>query len=130
MKFDWMTGEPMCSPSERDYPAAAKENSMADKNIKKPTNWSFSYECQKMEDAALESLILEAQRELNDRKFVQARKIIDRVCTDLNELRMMGNVDFIVHDCDGYDFYVFGSDEFFDQDNFKIKGAYTDANRH
>lgn len=117
MNYNWTTGEPMVPPSERDYPSAAATNAMADKSL--VVNYPFHQKCQNMETAELESLVREAQNELNRRRNERINKIIDKVCVELNELRHLG-VEFIVHDCDGYDFYVFGADEFIDKNNFKI----------
>lgn len=97
---NWMTGEEMVPPSEREVPLGGA-------NIVNPTgpiNWPTRQKCQKLDNAELESLIREATQVLNERKDARAQKLIEKVCVALNELKEMGNIE-MRFDC-SYDAYI------------------------
>ena len=110
---NYMTGEPMVPPSERE-------------NIKPnggPVDWSIRSKCEKMENEQLEAVIREASRILNERKNARARKLIEKVCTALNELKEMGNVEFRMNcDYDAYVHDILEEVDHFDASMFNIRG--------
>lgn len=110
---NYMTGEPMVPPSEREI---IKSNSG-------PVDWSIRSKCEKMENEQLEAVVREASRILNERKNARARKLIEKVCTALNELKEMGNVEFRMScDYDAYVHDILEEVDHFDASMFNIRG--------
>ena len=85
-------------------------------------DWSIRSKCERMETSELEAVIREASRVLSERKNARAKKLIEKVCTALNELKEMGNVEFNV-DCDyecNHD--IIDEVDHFDASMFNIRG--------
>lgn len=110
---NYMTGEPMIPPSKREI---IKSNNG-------PVDWSIRSKCEKMETEQLEAVVREASRILNERKNARARKLIEKVCTALNELKEMGNVEFRMGcDYDAYVHDILEEVDHFDASMFNIRG--------
>lgn len=110
MNFNYIDGEPLIAPSDRI------------KTDGEPVNWPLRQKCEKMETAELAQMVREANRVLTERKNARANKLIEKVCTALNELKEMGNVSF-TFDCDeAYIHDILDEVAFFDKNMFKIRG--------
>lgn len=114
---NYITGEPMIPPSERELPLGAA-------NIVNPTgpiNYLLRQRCQKMDNAELEALIREAEIELARRKNERANKLIDKVCAALNELKDIGNVSFIFKCDEGYVHELLSETDVFTKEMFEVR---------
>lgn len=88
-----------------------------------PINWSVRSKCERMETSELEAVIREASRVLSERKNTHAKKLIEKVCTTLNELKEMGNVEFRMScDYDAYVHDILEEVDHFDASMFNIRG--------
>lgn len=89
----------------------------------RPIDWSIRSKCEKMENEQLEVVIREASRILNERKDARAKKLIEKVCTALNELKEMGNVEFRMScDYSAYGHNILEEVDHFDASMFNIRG--------
>lgn len=114
---NYLTGEPMTPPSERELPLGAA-------NIVNPTgpiNYPLRQRCQKMDNVELEAFIREAEIELARRKNERANKLIDKVCAALNELKDIGNVSFNFTRADGYVYDLLSETDVFTKEMFEVR---------
>lgn len=79
MNYNYMTGEPMMPPSERNNP-----------------NVDILYTLSQMPTHELEAVIKKANEFVRNRQKEEAKGIIKRVVQDLERLREMGNVVFTI----------------------------------
>ena len=114
---NYLTGEPMIPPSERELPLGAANIV----NPPGPINYPLRQRCQKMDNAELEAFIREAEIELARRKNERANKLIAKACAVLNELHEL-NVEFIIDiEPELGKCYVFDYNDFITEEHFKIK---------
>ena len=112
---DYITGEPMIPPNEREIT-----------NIINPTDPinHLRQQYHKMDNAELEALIREAEAELVRRKNERANKLIDKACDILNELQSIGVVFFFQEEDEYGDpnaVYVFDGERTFTPENFYMR---------